>query len=168
MNQEKIGLFLKDLRKEKGMTQEQLAEIMRVNNRTISRWENAKTMPDFDMLIELAKLYDVGIEELLNGERKVNIMEKQTEETLYNIAEYTNDEKKRILKKQHFFAWVGVICWLIFIGLKYAGLDETGITGDIAAFAAGLAFAMSLIAVIYSSKYIGKINGMKKKMLHSK
>lgn len=47
MNQEKIGLFLKDLRKESGMTQEQLAEKLNVSNRTISRWENARTMPDF-------------------------------------------------------------------------------------------------------------------------
>ena len=84
MNQEKIGIFLKDLRKEKEMTQEQLAEKMNVNSRTISRWENAKTMPDFDILIELAKLYDVSIEEILNGERTATIMEKQTEETLYN------------------------------------------------------------------------------------
>ena len=75
MNQEKIGIFLKDLRKEKEMTQEQLAEKMNVNSRTISRWENAKTMPDFDILIELAKLYDVSIEEILNGERTATIME---------------------------------------------------------------------------------------------
>ena len=69
MNQEQIGLFLRKLRKEKGMTQEQLAGTLNVNSRTVSRWENARTMPDFDVLIELAKLYDVSVEELLNGRK---------------------------------------------------------------------------------------------------
>jgi transcriptional regulator with XRE-family HTH domain len=168
MNQEKIGLFLKDLRKESGMTQEQLAEKLNVNNRTISRWENARTMPDFDYLIELAKIYDVSVEELLKGERTADMMEKQTEEALYNIAEYTSSEKERLLKNQHFFAWVGVICWIVFLGLKLAGLDETGITENIASFAAGLAFAMSIVSVIYTSKHISKIQEMKKRILKVK
>ncbi len=51
MNQEKIGLFLKRLRNEKGLTQEELAEKLYVNSRSVSRWENARTMPDFDVLI---------------------------------------------------------------------------------------------------------------------
>ncbi|MDI9538601.1 MAG: helix-turn-helix domain-containing protein [Bacteroidota bacterium] len=168
MNQEKIGLFLKDLRKESGMTQEQLAEKLNVSNRTISRWENARTMPDFDFLIELAKIYDVSVEELLKGERTADMMEKQTEEALYNIAEYTSSEKERLLKNQHFFAWVGVICWIVFLGLKLAGLDETGITENIASFAAGLAFAMSIVSVIYTSKHISKIQEMKKRILKVK
>ena len=89
MNQEKIGIFLKDLRKEKEMTQEQLAEKMNVNSRTISRWENAKTMPDFDILIELAKLYDVSIEEILNGASFGNdgFLNKKT---VYKMSEYND------------------------------------------------------------------------------
>ncbi len=165
MNQEKIGLFLRRLRNEKGMTQEELAEKLYVNSRSVSRWENARTMPDFDVLIELAKLYDISIEELLSGERTAEIMEKQTEKTLYDIAEYTNIEKERLLKNQHFFAWVGVICWLVFLGLKAAGLDEEGITEKVASFAAGGAFGMSIIAVIYSSRHINRINEFKKKIL---
>ena len=168
MNQEQIGLFLRKLRKEKGMTQEQLAGTLNVNSRTVSRWENARTMPDFDVLIELAKLYDVSVEELLNGRRTADIMEKQTEETLYNIADYTNREKERLLKNQRFFAWVGLVSWIVFLGLKLAGLDETGITEKIASFAAGMAFAMSILAVIYTSRYIGKINEMKKRILKIK
>lgn len=48
MNQKKIGEFLKELRKEKSMTLEQLAEVLGVTNRSISRWENGVNMPDFD------------------------------------------------------------------------------------------------------------------------
>ena len=95
-------------------------------------------------------------------------MEKQTEETLYNIADYTNREKERLLKNQRFFAWVGLVSWIVFLGLKLAGLDETGITENIASFAAGMAFAMSILAVIYTSRYIGKINEMKKRILKIK
>ena len=168
MNQEKIGTFLKELRKEKNMTQEQLAEKLNVNNRTISRWENARTMPDFDMMIELAKLYDVSIEELLNGERIADMMDKQTEETLYHIADYTNAEKERLLKNQHFFAWVGVIAWIIFLTLQFLGLADEGITEDIASFAAGIAFAMSILAVIYSSRHIHKIQEIQKRILKIK
>ena len=168
MNQEKIGTFLKELRREKNMTQEQLSEKLNVNNRTISRWENARTMPDFDMMIELAKLYDVSIEELLNGERTADMMDKQTEETLYHIADYTNAEKERLLKNQHFFAWVGVIAWIIFLTLQFLGLADEGITEDIASFAAGIAFAMSILAVIYSSRHISKIQEMQKRILKIK
>lgn len=53
MNQEKIGKFLKELRKQKGLTQEQIAEKFNVSNRTISRWENGNNMPDSDVLIEI-------------------------------------------------------------------------------------------------------------------
>ncbi|MCI9292491.1 MAG: helix-turn-helix transcriptional regulator, partial [Erysipelotrichaceae bacterium] len=53
MKQEKIGKFLKELRKQKGLTQEQIAEKFNVSNRTISRWENGNNMPDLDILIEI-------------------------------------------------------------------------------------------------------------------
>ena len=168
MNQEKIGLFFKQLRNEKGITQEKLADVLNVNSRTISRWENAKTMPDFDILIELADFYDVSIEELLNGGRKEDNMDKQTHETLHSIADYTNAEKERLLKNQHFFAWVGVISWIVFLGLKLAGLDASGFTEKIASFAAGMAFAMSIISVIYSSRHISRIQEVKKRTFKPK
>ena len=70
MDQKKIGVFLKELRKEKELTQEQLAEIVQVSNRTVSRWENGNNMPDLDILIELSDFYEVELREILDGERK--------------------------------------------------------------------------------------------------
>lgn len=61
MDQKKIGVFLKELRKEKELTQEQLAEIVQVSNRTVSRWENGNNMPDLDILIELSDFYEVEL-----------------------------------------------------------------------------------------------------------
>ena len=70
MNQQKMGELLKHLRKEKRMTQEQLAEHFYVSSRTVSRWETGSNMPDVSMLIDLADFYDVDIREIIDGERK--------------------------------------------------------------------------------------------------
>ena len=61
MNQIKISAFLKELRKEKNLTQEQLAEQLNVSGRTVSRWETGTNMPDVSILVELAEFYNVII-----------------------------------------------------------------------------------------------------------
>ena len=78
MDQIKIGAFLKKLRKEKELTQEQLAEKLSVSGRTVSRWETGNNMPDIGMLIELADFYKVSIPEIIAGERKSEIMNQET------------------------------------------------------------------------------------------
>lgn len=70
MNQIKISAFLKELRKEKNLTQEQLAEQLNVSGRTVSRWETGTNMPDVSILVELAEFYNVSISEIIDGERK--------------------------------------------------------------------------------------------------
>ena len=70
MDQKKIGSFLRELRKEQGITQEQFAEKLGVSARTISRWETGNNMPDISLLSEIADYYDVGIPEIIAGERK--------------------------------------------------------------------------------------------------
>ena len=70
MDQIKVGSFLKKLRKGKEMTQEQVAVIFGVSQRSVSRWENGKTLPDISVLIELSDYYNVDLREMINGERK--------------------------------------------------------------------------------------------------
>lgn len=77
MDLKKIGQFLKLLRKEKGITQEQFAEIIGVSGRTVSRWETGANMPDLDILIQIADYYEVEIREILDGERKGEKMNKE-------------------------------------------------------------------------------------------
>lgn len=67
---EKIGAFLKELREEKNLTQEQLAKKIHVTNKAISNWETGRTSPDLETMITLAKLYDVTVDELYNGTRR--------------------------------------------------------------------------------------------------
>ena len=94
MNQSKIGSFLKELRNEKGLTQEQLAEKLNVSNRSISRWETGNSLPDISILVELAEFYEIDIKEIIDGERKSETMKEEMKETLEKVAEYTNEDKK--------------------------------------------------------------------------
>ena len=82
MDQQKIGGFLKELRKERGVTQEQLAQILGVSNRSVSRWENGNNLPDLDLLIQISEYFETDLEELLTGERRTEEMDKKTKETV--------------------------------------------------------------------------------------
>ena len=87
MDQKKIGGFLKELRKEKGITQEQLAEKFYVSSRTVSRWENGNNMPDLDILIEISDYYEIDLRDILNGERK-----KTMDESVF--VKYNSEEER--------------------------------------------------------------------------
>lgn len=86
MNQEKIGIFISNCRKEKDLTQTQLAEILGVSDKSISRWENGKTMPDMSLYEPLCKALGIQISELLYA-RKMTDSEKikQVENTALNV-----------------------------------------------------------------------------------
>ena len=168
MNQIKIGEFLKELRKAKGLTQEQLAEQFNVSRRSVSRWETGNNLPDLSILIELADYYEIDLRELLDGERKSEKMNKEMEETVLQVADYSNEEKNRLMKNLHFFSWIGVIAFTIFIVLEYLELADNGIAENIASFCCGIAFAMLIIAVIYTNRCIYKFSTFKKRLLQRK
>ncbi|MDE5782452.1 MAG: helix-turn-helix domain-containing protein [Lachnospiraceae bacterium] len=165
MDQKKVGAFMKELRKEKGITQEALAEILGVTGRTISRWETGSNMPDLDILIQVADYYEVEIREILDGERKSEKMNKELEETVLKVADYSNEEKMRLIKKLHVFSWIGVISFVIFLLLESMGLADSGYTETIASFCGGLAFGILMITVIYTSRYISKFQAFKRRLL---
>ena len=89
MDMKKIGSFLKALRKEKGLTQEQLAEKLGVAGRTVSRWETASNMPDLSVLIQLAEFYDIEVGEILDGERKKEKIDTNANDTLKKVSDYS-------------------------------------------------------------------------------
>lgn len=112
MDQRKIGEFLKKLRSEKELTQEQLAEKLGVSNRTVSRWETGNNLPDIGMLILLAEFYDIDIREIIDGGRKSEIMNAEMKDTLEKVAEYTEYEKELIItriKRNSIIALVSLI-----------------------------------------------------------
>lgn len=75
MAQLKIGKFIAEMRKEQSYTQRQLADILGISDKTISKWETGHNMPDLDILIEISDYYEVDLREILNGERKSENMD---------------------------------------------------------------------------------------------
>lgn len=101
MNQEKIGKFILLLRKEKNMSQMDLAKKLGVTDRAISKWENGKGMPDLSLMQPLCKELDITINDLLSGEKidKKDYQEK-FEENVLNTIKYSNE---RIIKSIAFY-----------------------------------------------------------------
>ena len=113
MNQAKIGSFLKELRKEKNLTQEQFAEQLGISNRTVSRWETGNNMPDISLLTEIAEFYDVSIPELINGERKSEKMKEDVKEVADKMADYAVTEKTNMIKSVRNQSFLGVSALVI-------------------------------------------------------
>ena len=121
MDQKKIGTFLKELRKEKGITQEQLAEKLNVSGRSVSRWETGNNMPDISLLVEIADFYGVDVREIIEGE-KSEMMDKEVRDVANKMADYANNEKSRLFKVVRFIGIVGVIFLgiaIVFQCIKY-------------------------------------------------
>jgi transcriptional regulator with XRE-family HTH domain len=162
MNQVKIGNFIKDLRKEKNFTQEQLAEKFNVSRRTVSRWETGSNMPDLDILIEISEYYDVDLLELLDGERKSEKMNKELEETVLKVADYSNEEKQKLTKRMHLLFIGGLAAAGIYMVLVFTDRADNFVGG----LCLGITFGMMIIGVIMTSRYASKIRTFKMKLLH--
>lgn len=97
MNQDKIGKFIAYCRKNKNLTQQQLAEKIGVSNRSVSKWENGKCMPDLSLFKPLCELLDITINELLSGEKiENNDYTNKLENNILKTIEYSNSKNKKI------------------------------------------------------------------------
>jgi transcriptional regulator with XRE-family HTH domain len=160
MDQMKIGAYLKELRKGKDLTQEQIAEKFGVSQRSVSRWENGYTMPDISVLIELADYYDVDLREILNGEGRTNDMNEDLKETLVMVAEYTNEEKKKLVSSLYSMIWTCIVAFSILMLINVFHLTRESTTWDTTAIfcsAVGLIYAIScFVRVLQLSGKIDK------------
>ena len=95
MDNKLVGTFIKELRNQAHLSQEELGEKLLVTNKTVSRWETGANMPDIGLLVELAEFYDVSIPEIINGERKSEKMDKETKETILQVAQYGDTREKK-------------------------------------------------------------------------
>lgn len=114
MDQMKIGNFLKELRKEKGITQAQLAETLNVSARTVSRWETGSNMPDISILVDIADYYDISIPEIINGERKSEIMNEEERKIAKTMSDYATTEKEKIFKEMQIQSIMGVCALVLY------------------------------------------------------
>lgn len=97
MDKEKIGLFIKELHKEKNQTQRELAEKIHVTDKAVSKWERGLSIPDVAILPDLAKELDISIHELLQGERNTSdrIETVQAETLLADTVRTVNVTQKK-------------------------------------------------------------------------
>lgn len=115
MDQIKIGKFISELRKEKGMTQEQLAEKLGVTQRSVSRWETGKNMPDISLLQLLSSELNISVSELLDGE-KSKVEKKSTDEAINQVIDYSIQSKRSWIFRQKDVNFItGVIAVLIIL-----------------------------------------------------
>ena len=169
MDQQKIGSFLKELRKEKSLTQEQLAEKFFTSRRSVSRWETGSNMPDLDVLIDLADFYGVELRELLDGERKSGKMDKELEETVLKVADYSNEEKIRLTRYLHWMFIFGLIAVVInFLMNVFEPAEPSGLFSFFDGLSLGISAGMIVLGVIYTSKNAAKFREFKNRILERK
>ena len=162
----KIGRFLQDLRKERKLTQEQLAERMGVARRTVSRWETGSNMPDMDILIELSDLYEVDLREILSGERKSERMNQELKETVLQVADYSNEEKARLMRRMHWLFIAGFVGFALYLVIILLGLETTYPYEGIGSFGLGAAFGVMILGIIFTGRNAVKIREFKLRLLN--
>lgn len=127
MNQEKIGKFILKLRKEKKMTQQELADKLNVTDRAVSHWENGRSIPDVSLFKSICEIFDISVNELISGEKLSK--EKLIKQSDENIINTLKDSKKNQNKSQRIIIIliIGIVILLIAVLLgiknKYPKID---------------------------------------------
>lgn len=114
MNQIKIGKFIQEKRKEKNITQSELAEKLNITDRAISKWENGICMPDVGTIPELCQILDITINDLFSGEvvdMKEN--EKILEQNLLEMTRQKEERDKQLLTLEIF---IGIVSTVVLLG----------------------------------------------------
>ncbi|MGN1420118.1 MAG: helix-turn-helix domain-containing protein [Eubacterium sp.] len=98
MDQIKTGKFISEMRKKKSYTQRQLADILGISDRTVSKWETGKGMPDVSLMLPLCDALDISINELLSGEIiSDNDYRERAEKNIMSLVKEKEESKKKII-----------------------------------------------------------------------
>ena len=149
MDQEKIGKFILELRKQKGWTQKELAEKVGVSDKTISKWECGNSIPDITYLEALCNSLDISVNELLSGERlsDKSYSEKAEENIMALMKENESNKKGSFLQ-----VIFGVLLIVLSFAILVLGSSRgTGILGYYVDFIAALVLGMLCAATVLLS-----------------
>lgn len=114
VDQVKIGRFITEQRKQKNYTQRQLADILEISDKTVSKWECGNGFPEVSLLLPLCKELEISVNELLSGERLSEVDYKQkAEENMVNFIQ----EKEANKKRMQLTILIGIIATISFITL---------------------------------------------------
>lgn len=118
MDQVKIGNFIAERRKQKNLTQAQLAERLNITDRAVSKWETGRSMPDSSVMLELCEILEISVNELLRGEKIMTENKQQDEQLLLDMAKELEEKNNTVWRSM----WVILIVSMIalFGGLSIA------------------------------------------------
>lgn len=153
MNQISIGSFITKKRKEKNMTQETLAERLGVSNKTISKWETGKCMPDYSVIEPLCKELDITVAELLDGEEKANNSIR-----VYDDLQVLDLIKRtQVLENQRasLYGFILIIMGLALLLLHY-NIGGSGVKDFISGLFLGISIVEMLIGVYVVARGLAK------------
>ena len=163
MDQKAIGAFLRQLRQENGLTQQQLAEKLGVSNRSVSRWETGATMPDFDLLMELAKYYGVGVGEILDGRPREEPASDKTERLLRQVAEYESAGLLAYSRQVRRMFVAAVACMGVFAAIDLAGLWNAQPYEAAGNIALGFVLGTLITGILYTSGKLAKVKAARRR-----
>lgn len=149
MDQIAIGRYIVRKRKEQNLTQEQLSEQLGVSNKTISKWENGKCMPDYSLIQKLCEALDVTLPELMDGEDAAeNSVRVYDDEQILDLLRRTQEleRQKNIL--------YGLV--LIVLGIASGAMSKTTGGTDVQKFIAGILMGLSAAETLSDIWIIGK------------
>lgn len=148
MEQEKIGRFISELRKEQGMTQQQLADAIGVSNKTISKWECGKGMPEISSILPLCKTLHINVNELISGERLPEEgYSKKVEENMMNLIHETEISRK---KNRSSLTIIFVTLIAVILGGGYILIGNFGTSMNaIVCWDSPTLFGMLVVAVLF-------------------
>lgn len=143
MNQMMIGSYIARKRKEINLTQEKLAEQLGVSNKTVSKWENGKCMPDYSVIQKLCDVLHISLVELMDGSDGVKDCNEQQMLALLRRTQELEKQKN-------------ILYGLVFVVLGIASTTNTTGGSDVQAFVSGLLMSLSVVEILSGIFMIGK------------
>lgn len=149
MNQEAIGKFIAACRKEKNLTQMQLAEKLNITNRAVSKWETGKSCPDVSIMMKLCDILGITVNELLSAERiSMENYQKKAEENLMELKRKKDQAQKSLLRTELIWLAIALLLSPLHFAVNYYFPENSGTGVGLLIAIAGL-----ILFVVYFVKY---------------
>lgn len=150
MNQEEIGKFISSCRKDKGLTQMQLAEMLNITNRAVSKWETGKSCPDVSIMLELCDILGITVNELLSGERIVmEDYQKKAEENLIELQSKKEEAQKSLSRVELIWLVISLLLMPVHLAINYFYPENSGTGVGLVVILIGVAMFVAYFARYY-------------------
>jgi transcriptional regulator with XRE-family HTH domain len=148
MDLNKIGKFIADLRKQKNLTQEQLAEKLNITDRAVSKWERGLSLPDASIMLSVCNILDINVNELLSGEMiDKNDSKETTDKLLLEMARRDEIKNKKLMVCMWTIVITAVMFYIGIISLAVNTLEEGTLLGTIIVLSTILFLIAAFIAL---------------------